>query len=120
MEEMVNEFINSVINAKTREEERKLVSDALAHIRSAFKTGTAQHIKQAAFLKILYINMLGYPVQFAQMECMNLIAQSSYTEKRTGYVTLSLVSDEKQEVLLLSTNILVRFVPEEITRGFLT
>jgi AP-1 complex subunit gamma-1 len=48
--------------------------------------------------------MLGYPTHFGQMETLKLIASSGFPEKRIGYLGLSLLLDERQEVLMLVTN----------------
>ncbi|KAG9458338.1 hypothetical protein H6P81_002846 [Aristolochia fimbriata] len=52
----------------------------------------------------MFIHMLGYPTHFGQMECLKLIASSGFPEKRTGYLGLMLLLDERQEVLMLVTN----------------
>lgn len=47
-----------------------------------------------------------YPTQWGQMECVKLVASSSYSDKRIGYLALMLLVDEKQEVLTLVTQCL--------------
>ena len=54
--------------------------------------------------KLLYIQMLGHPTHFGQMECIKLIASTGFGEKRIGYLGLMLLLDERQEVLMLVTN----------------
>ena len=54
--------------------------------------------------KLMFIHMLGYPSHFGQMECLKLIATSSFVNKRVGYLALMLLLDEKQEVLMMATN----------------
>ena len=54
--------------------------------------------------KLLYIHMLGFPTHWGQMECLKLIASSTYPEKRIGYLGLMVLLDEKQKVLMLVTN----------------
>ncbi|CDJ68618.1 gamma-adaptin, putative [Eimeria necatrix] len=48
--------------------------------------------------------MLGYPTQFAQVECIKLVASNRFAEKRVGYLGLTLLLDESSEVSMLSTN----------------
>ncbi len=54
--------------------------------------------------KLLFFNLLGYPTQFGQIECINLVASSSFTEKRIGYLGLSQLLNEQTDVLLLVTS----------------
>lgn len=54
--------------------------------------------------KVLFISMLGYPTQFAQLECLKLLASPRFAEKRVGYLGLSCLLDEQSEVLMLATN----------------
>merc|ERR1719287_436413 len=50
------------------------------------------------------MNMLGYSVDFGQMECLKLIASPRFAEKRVGYLGLTQLLDENTEVLMLVTN----------------
>lgn len=72
---------------------------------------------------------MGYPTQFAQIECLKLVSSERFSDKRIGYlgaaylkmVCLSLLSlvlwlglmllmDESSEVLMLVTNSLKKYV----------
>lgn len=48
--------------------------------------------------------MLGHDTDFGQMECLNLITNSSFSEKRIGYLGLTQLFNEKSEVLMMATN----------------
>jgi AP-1 complex subunit gamma-1 len=52
----------------------------------------------------MFMHMLGHPTHFGQMETLKLIASAGYAEKRIGYLGLTLLLDERQEVLMLVTN----------------
>ena len=53
---------------------------------------------------MLFFNLLGYPTQFGQIECVKLVAASNFTEKRIGYLGLSQLMDESSEILILVTS----------------
>ena len=53
--------------------------------------------------KLLFINLLGYPTQFGQVECIKLLASGNFTEKRIGYLALSQLLNETTEILMLVT-----------------
>lgn len=57
----------------------------------------------------MFIHMLGYPTHFGQMECIKLIAEGDYPEKRIGYLGLMVLLDERQEVLMLVTNSIKKY-----------
>jgi AP-1 complex subunit gamma-1 len=57
--------------------------------------------------------MLGYPTDFAQIECLRLIASPKFPEKRIGYLGLTLLLDEQSEVLMMVTNSIKRDLNNE-------
>jgi AP-1 complex subunit gamma-1 len=56
----------------------------------------------------LFFNLLGYPTAFGQVECVKLVSAPSYTEKRIGYLGLSQLLDESNDILMLATNSIKR------------
>lgn len=58
--------------------------------------------------KLLFFNLLGYPTAFGQVECIKLVSAPSYTEKRIGYLGLSQLLDESNDILMLVTNSIKR------------
>ena len=60
--------------------------------------------------KLLYIQMLGYPAQWGQIECLRLVASPRFGDKRLGYLGFILLLDESQGVLTLGTNSLKKCV----------
>jgi len=53
--------------------------------------------------------MLGYPTRFGHLECIKLIAEGDYPEKRIGHLGLMVLLDERQEVLMLVTNSIKKY-----------
>jgi AP-1 complex subunit gamma-1 len=103
----LRELIRMVRNCKTASEERAVVVKECAAIRTALKEQHPYRAKNAA--KLIYIHMLGYPTQFGQMECVNLITSNKYPEKRIGYLALMILLDENQEVLPLIEHTLKKY-----------
>ncbi|CBZ55271.1 hypothetical protein NCLIV_056950 [Neospora caninum Liverpool] len=99
----LREFIRNIRAAKTAADERAVVSKECAEIRTAFKEGDGRY-RHRNVAKVLFISMLGYPTQFAQLECLKLLASPRFAEKRVGYLGLSCLLDEQSEVLMLATN----------------
>ena len=131
----LRDLIKKVRESKTAAEERAIVAKECAAIRGSFgeKDNFARSrciskllvcyycirvhsyylcIVEQLFVCVCeqYIHMLGYPTAFGQMECLKLIISPYYNDKRVGYLGLSLLLDEKQEVLTLVTNSLQAFV----------
>jgi AP-1 complex subunit gamma-1 len=52
----------------------------------------------------LFFNLLGYPTHFGQVECIKLVSEQSYTEKRIGYLGISQLLDESSQILMMVTN----------------
>ncbi|KNC55747.1 AP-1 complex subunit gamma [Thecamonas trahens ATCC 50062] len=99
----LREFIDEVRSARTSSEERELVRRELAAIRTKFaQENTDFRLRNVA--KLLYMQMRGYSTQFAQLECLKLVASESFAQKRVGYLGLMLLLDEDSEVLMLVTN----------------
>ena len=101
--EKLRDLIVSVRQCRTAAQERELISKESAKIRTALAKEDADN-RQRNVAKLLYIQMLGYPTQFGQMECLKLISSQYFADKRIGYLALMLMLDEKQEVLMLVTN----------------
>eukprot|EP00697_Spironema_sp_BW2_P001645 gnl/Spiro4/12204_TR6443_c0_g1_i2.p1 gnl/Spiro4/12204_TR6443_c0_g1~~gnl/Spiro4/12204_TR6443_c0_g1_i2.p1 ORF type:complete len:875 (+),score=331.11 gnl/Spiro4/12204_TR6443_c0_g1_i2:30-2627(+) len=103
MTQRLQDLIRSIRACKTAADERSTIAKECALIRTAFKQGEDQRRHQNV-AKLLFIQMLGYPTHFGQMECLKLIVLDKFRDKRIGYLGLMLLLDERQEVLMLVTN----------------
>merc|ERR1719433_193761 len=54
-------------------------------------------------MKLMFVDMLGFPTHFGQMEVLKLVAAATFPEKRIGYLALMVLLDENTEVLMLAT-----------------
>ena len=101
----LRDLIKSVRTCKTAAEERAVIANESAEIRESFKDETYK-CRHRSVAKLLFIQMMGYPTQFGQVECLKLIASNNYTEKRVGYLGLAQLLNEQDDVLLMVTNIM--------------
>lgn len=101
----LRELIRQIRACKTAAEERAVIAKEGALCRKAFKEKNDK-FRHRNVAKLLYIHMLGYPTHFGQMESLKLIASHKFSEKRIGYLALMILLDERQDVLMLVTNIL--------------
>ncbi|CAM0912965.1 unnamed protein product [Alopecurus aequalis] len=99
----LRDMIRAIRASKTAAEERAVVRRECAAIRAAISEDD-QDYRHRNMAKLMFIHMLGYPTHFGQMECLKLIAAAGFPEKRIGYLGLTLLMDERQEVLMLVTN----------------
>jgi AP-1 complex subunit gamma-1 len=99
----LRDMIRSIRTCKTAAEERAVVAKECAALRDLLKEPIQYH-RHRNVAKLMFIHMLGYPTHFGQMECIKLIAEGDYPEKRIGYLGLMVLLDERQEVLMLVTN----------------
>ncbi|KAH1098331.1 hypothetical protein J1N35_015252 [Gossypium stocksii] len=99
----LRDMIQAIRACKTAAEERAVVRKECAAIRASINEDD-QDYRHRNLAKLMFIQMLGYPTHFGQMECLKLIASAGFPEKRIGYLGLMLLLDERQEVLMLVTN----------------
>jgi AP-2 complex subunit alpha len=55
-------------------------------------------------LKLLYIYILGWNVDFGHLEAVNLVSSTKYSEKQIGYLAVTLFLHEEHELLHLVVN----------------
>ncbi|KAJ1797251.1 clathrin associated protein complex large subunit, partial [Coemansia sp. RSA 2399] len=100
----LKDLIRAVRVCKTAADERNVIRRESAAIRTSFKENNSQDARYVNVQKLLYIYLLGFPVQFGQLECLKLAASPRFSDKRVGYLGVTLFLDEKQEILTLLTN----------------
>ena len=76
-----------------------------ANIRGKLKEGSLSgYDKKKYVCKLLYIYLLGWDVDFGHMEAVNLISSPKYTEKQIGYLAVTLLISESDDLVRLVIN----------------
>lgn len=109
MSTRLRDMIKDIRACKTAAQEREIISKESALIRTSFRKEESEY-RARNVAKLIYIHMMGYPTHFAQMECLKLIVSPNYGDKRIGYLGTMILLDERQEVLMLITNSLKKYV----------
>jgi AP-2 complex subunit alpha len=95
----LNEFISDIRACKDKDSETKRIELEIAKIRDRFtnEKGLNAYQRKKYVWKLLYIHILGYEIDFGHIEAANLINSPNYEEKYTGYISSSLLVDEKND-----------------------
>ena len=93
-------------SAQSKEAETKVIEKELHKVRLAFKEkkNMKGYDRKKNVCKLLYIFMLGYEVNFGQMEGVQLLTSEKYSEKHIGYLACTLFLNEKDDLLTLITH----------------
>ena len=81
------------------------MSHDICHVMPRHISPPTRHAGIFASLFFLFCSCWpGYPSHFGQMECIKLITSPNYMDKRIGYLGLTLLLTDQEEVLMLVTN----------------
>lgn len=96
-------FISDIRNCKSKEAEIKRINKELANIRSKFKGDKTLdgYQKKKYVCKLLFIFLLGHDIDFGHMEAVNLLSSNKYSEKQIGYLFISVLLDEGNDLMRL-------------------
>lgn len=74
----------------------------LANVRKAFTSGTMTPYDRKKYVwKLVYINMLGYDVDFGHMEMIALVSAPTYAEKLVGYLSTAVIMRNTDDQITL-------------------
>ena len=133
-------FISDIRNARAKELEERRINKELANIRSKFKgahhpsplfalpsylcclwvvtepNGVDAKLngyqKKKYVCKLLYIYIIGYPLTFGHLESLSLLASNKYSEKQIGYLAVTLLLNERNDLINLVLNSIRRDLVE--------
>ncbi|KAH7818904.1 Adaptor protein complex 2 (AP-2), alpha subunitB [Monocercomonoides exilis] len=99
----LNSFISDIRFCKTHDQESDRVEKELSHIREAFVNPKKMDLyeRKKFVLKLMYIDILGYSVDFGHMEAMELIHSHKFQDKVIGYTVIGSLVNEKSELVRL-------------------
>ncbi|CAG9461061.1 unnamed protein product [Pedinophyceae sp. YPF-701] len=103
-------FIEDIRNCQNKDQEMERIEKELANIRVKFKKGAQDGKTMSAYdkkkyvWKLLYIRMLGYPVEFGHMQALELISAPRFAEKQVGYMALETLLHESHDFLRIAIN----------------
>nr|AGH62049.1 AP-2 complex subunit alpha [Trypanosoma grayi] len=104
-------FIQDVRKATSSPaEERRRVDLELVKIRSKFRDTAkmSTYDRKKYVCKLMFIAMLGYPVEFGHMEGINLLSLTSPAEKLIGYLSVAVFLHENHPLLILATHMIYK------------
>ncbi|KAJ3182002.1 hypothetical protein HDU87_000340 [Geranomyces variabilis] len=108
-------FIADLRNCRARELEEKRVNKELANIRSKFKDPQLSGRQKKKYVcKLLYMYILGWDVDFGHMEAVNLLSSPKYSEKQIGYLAVTLMISESNELVRLVVNSMRRDLEDHV------
>jgi AP-3 complex subunit delta-1 len=85
--------------------ETKYINDCVQEIKEELKSPDVDD-RSTAVLKLTYLQMLGYNMDWASFRAIEVIANSTFMHKRIGYLAASQSFSENTDVILLITNLI--------------
>ena len=82
------------------------IDKELANVRIAFSSGKMSSYDRSKYVwKLVFINMMGYDVDFGHMEMIALVSSPTYAEKLVGYMSVGIMmrSTDPQMSLVVSS-----------------
>jgi AP-4 complex subunit epsilon-1 len=103
------ELIRSIGEAKSKQEEDKIILSELKVLRTRLGEKDVPRRKMREYLiRMLYCEMLGHDASFAHIQAVNMTQASGLPEKRIGYLAVGLVLHEDHELIILLVNTIQR------------
>ena len=86
--------------------EADVINKELGKIRAKFKdkASLTSYNRRKYTCKLIFISMMGYTINFGQMEGIELLCSKSESDKFIGYLSITMFLDETNELIPLITN----------------
>ena len=95
-------FIKSIIETKSKEEEDKIIRTTLEDLRKNINQKNIADSKKIEYaLKAIYSDMLGQNVEFTHVFAIKLIEHKNIKVKRIGYLACSLLLEQNSDFKIL-------------------
>ncbi|EKX52394.1 Adaptor protein complex 3 subunit delta, partial [Guillardia theta CCMP2712] len=102
-EKTLSDLVKGLRSNKRREAE--YVSKCIAEIKEELQSKDKSHtVKANAVVKLAYLQMLGYDMQWASFHIVEVMSSPGFAQKRLGYLGASVSFNDETEVVLLCTN----------------
>ncbi|KAG6334130.1 hypothetical protein ID866_4953 [Astraeus odoratus] len=88
-----------------KNDEAKFIAQAMDEIRKEIKSKDME-LKAAAVMKLTYLDMLGYDMNWASFHVIEVMSSSKIHLKTVGYLAAAQSFHEDTDVLMLTTNLL--------------
>ncbi|KAJ1953946.1 AP-3 complex subunit delta, partial [Linderina pennispora] len=85
--------------------ESEYISKSLEEIQNEVQLSD-MHYKSAAIDKLNYLHMLGYDMNWANFNVVEVMSSAKFSEKRAGYLAASQSFNQDTDVLMLATNLI--------------
>ncbi|KAK7063926.1 AP-3 complex subunit delta [Favolaschia claudopus] len=88
-----------------KKDESKFIAKAVDEIRKEIKSDDME-LKAGAVLKLTYLDMLGYDMNWASFHVVEVMSSPRFHLKSVGYLAAVQSFDQETDVLMLTTNLL--------------
>lgn len=112
MEKTLYDFVSSVRLITSPDEEKFLVSNEKAKIRSFLRNVNKDYLP-SVISKIVFINMLGYDTSWAQTATINLMSSERFSHKCIGYIGSCVLLEAGNDLEMLTTQIVTKDASSE-------
>ncbi|BES92234.1 AP-2 complex subunit alpha [Nesidiocoris tenuis] len=110
----VYKFTLKIRQCRTCEEEDETINEELAKIRNVLNSQIIDcYMKKKSICKLIYIFLLGRKIDFGHTVALSLLSSNVFSEKRMGYLFISLVFSSESSM----DKLLIRCIKSDLASG---